>query len=71
MEDCHRGDYGPRGVYYTTPDPVNMGLLMVPLSFLYVLSILMAALAARGLKRKWSQSNSSFYRYLLKIKRMC
>jgi len=33
-----------------TPDPVNMGLLMVPLSFLYVLSILMAALAARGLK---------------------
>ena len=31
-----------------TPDPINMGLLMVPLFILYVLSILLAALAARG-----------------------
>jgi len=31
-----------------TPDPVNMGLLMLPLGFLYLLSVLMAALAGRG-----------------------
>lgn len=32
-----------------TPDPVNMGLLMLPLTILYVSSILFAAIARRGL----------------------
>ena len=31
-----------------TVDPVNMGLVMAPLSALYLLSILLAALARRG-----------------------
>jgi len=31
-----------------TPDPINMGLLMVPLFILYMLSILLAKLAVRG-----------------------
>lgn len=35
-----------------TPDPVNMGLLMLPLFILYLLSILLAALAVRGEKRE-------------------
>lgn len=35
-----------------TPDPINMGLLMLPLSVLYLLSILLAALANRGEKKE-------------------
>jgi sec-independent protein translocase protein TatC len=31
-----------------TVDPVNMGLVMLPLMALYVVSILLAALARRG-----------------------
>ncbi len=31
-----------------TPDPINMGLLMIPLFLLYLLSILLAKLAVRG-----------------------
>ncbi len=30
-----------------TPDPINMGLLMIPLTFLYLLSVLLAKLAVR------------------------
>ena len=33
-----------------TPDPINMGLLMIPLTVLYALSILLAKLAVRGEK---------------------
>ena len=35
-----------------TPDPINMGLLMIPLCILYMLSILLAALATRGEKKE-------------------
>ncbi len=35
-----------------TPDPINMGLLMIPLFILYMLSILLAALATRGEKKE-------------------
>ena len=35
-----------------TIDPINMGLLMAPLLLLYVLSILMAAIAGRGRNNK-------------------
>ncbi|NPV76429.1 MAG: twin-arginine translocase subunit TatC, partial [Anaerolineae bacterium] len=34
-----------------TPDPVNMGLLMLPLTILYLLSILFAAIARRPEKK--------------------
>jgi len=33
-----------------TPDPINMGLLMLPLFLLYWLSVLLAAIAGRGRK---------------------
>src|SRR3990170_2140526 len=35
-----------------TPDPVNMGLLMLPLFLLYWLSVLLAAIAGRGRKEE-------------------
>ena len=31
-----------------TPDPVNMGIVMIPLLVLYAFSILLAAIARRG-----------------------
>ncbi len=39
-----------------TPDPVNMGLLMLPLFFLYLLSVLLAAVAVRGEKNDSSET---------------
>lgn len=39
-----------------TPDPVNMGLLMLPLFVLYLLSVLLAALAVRGEKKESSET---------------
>ena len=39
-----------------TPDPVNMGLLMLPLAVLYLLSILFAAIARRGSENKSSEA---------------
>ncbi len=35
-----------------TPDPINMGLLMLPLFVLYWLSVLLAAIAGRGRKEE-------------------
>lgn len=35
-----------------TPDPINMGLLMLPLFLLYWLSVLLAAIAGRGREEK-------------------
>ncbi|MHB0922454.1 MAG: twin-arginine translocase subunit TatC [Bellilinea sp.] len=35
-----------------TPDPINMGLLMLPLFLLYWLSVLLAAIAGRGRKEE-------------------
>lgn len=35
-----------------TPDPINMGLLMLPLFLLYWLSVLLAAIATRGQKQE-------------------
>lgn len=39
-----------------TPDPVNMGLLMIPLALLYILSILFAFIARRGEKKETSNA---------------
>ena len=36
------------GIVTPTVDPVNMGLVMLPLSGLYIVSILLAAIAGRG-----------------------
>lgn len=41
-----------------TPDPVNMGLLMLPLTLLYLLSILFAAVA-RSPEKKQSKANAA------------
>ncbi len=42
-----------------TPDPVNMALLMLPLFILYLLSILLAALAVRGEKKETEEVTAS------------
>ena len=40
-----------------TIDPINMGLVMLPMVFLYFISIGLAAIAGRGRKKK-AQSDS-------------